>query len=493
MLRHFFLDKTNTIIKGSKSNTGLNPVMKLNYGNDISRGLIHFDTESIKRLAEDGDIQEDKCTFRLRMVNCFSVDGIPYEKVMSTNGNSDSKRACSFDLILIKLPQKFDAGRGFDFDTDFWVRGNRSHSEEGSSWYFSENGMVWECDKDKVNLNEGGINWPTIIRDKHLSGGIYDNDFISKEIEAFIDGRISKVVDIQHFDFGDENLNMDITSYVRDIIWHDECNYGLCLMFAPVYENMIKEESQYVGFFTDHTNTFFHPFVEMNDNEVVNDDRNAFCVGRKNRLYLYVANDGIPTDLDNLPVCSIDGTEYPVKKARTGTYYATIPAFPNSTPTPAVMYDNWTSLSIHGEPIEDIEMDFELMPAERRTTIGNKRKGVAEYIPQISGINDDEGIRRDETRTVYVDYRKRYSSEEKWRTLKSEYRLYVMDGTREYEVFPYSPIERGFQENFITINGSDMIPNEYHMDIKTYDATDVRIHKDVLIFRVVSDVTERYE
>ena len=58
MLRHFFLDKTNTIIKGSKSNTGLNPVMKLNYGNDISRGLLHFDTESIKRLAEDGDIQE---------------------------------------------------------------------------------------------------------------------------------------------------------------------------------------------------------------------------------------------------------------------------------------------------------------------------------------------------------------------------------------------------------------------------------------------------
>ena len=53
MIRHFFLDKTNTIIENSKHNTGLNPVLSLSYGNGIMRGLIHFGIQEIKEMIED--------------------------------------------------------------------------------------------------------------------------------------------------------------------------------------------------------------------------------------------------------------------------------------------------------------------------------------------------------------------------------------------------------------------------------------------------------
>ena len=78
MIRHFFLDKTNTIIKDSWQNTGLNPILHIGYGNNIMRGLIHFDINEIKTLIDDKTFANiDKLQFNLKMTNCFSVAGVP--------------------------------------------------------------------------------------------------------------------------------------------------------------------------------------------------------------------------------------------------------------------------------------------------------------------------------------------------------------------------------------------------------------------------------
>ena len=45
-----YISKTDTIISGSKLNTGLNPIAELVYGRDtiVSRILMYFDHEKIK-------------------------------------------------------------------------------------------------------------------------------------------------------------------------------------------------------------------------------------------------------------------------------------------------------------------------------------------------------------------------------------------------------------------------------------------------------------
>ena len=48
MIRHFFLDKTNTIIEDTTKNVGLNPILSIGYGKFLMRGLIHFDLNEIK-------------------------------------------------------------------------------------------------------------------------------------------------------------------------------------------------------------------------------------------------------------------------------------------------------------------------------------------------------------------------------------------------------------------------------------------------------------
>ena len=116
MVRHIFLDKTNTITKGSLWNTGLNPILEINYGKELSRGLIHFDVNEIGALIADGtysDPSKLKCT--LKMTNCASVDGLPYDKEIHHRASEPVERATSFDLVLYKLPQEFDAGKGFDY------------------------------------------------------------------------------------------------------------------------------------------------------------------------------------------------------------------------------------------------------------------------------------------------------------------------------------------------------------------------------------------
>ena len=159
MVRHIFLDKTNTITKGSLWNTGLNPILEINYGKELSRGLIHFDVNEIGALIADGtysDPSKLKCT--LKMTNCASVDGLPYDKEIHHRASEPVERATSFDLVLYKLPQEFDAGKGFDYAYDFWMQKNhsRAYVNMPSNWYYAQRARLWKVDAAVMEPDEYG-------------------------------------------------------------------------------------------------------------------------------------------------------------------------------------------------------------------------------------------------------------------------------------------------------------------------------------------------
>ena len=57
----------------------------------------------------------------------------------------------------------------------------------------------------------------------------------------------------------------------------------------------------------------------------------------------------------------------------------------------------------------------------------------------------------------------------------------------------YQPVERAFLNNFFIINTEDLIPNDYYVDIRVMNGRETRYYKKVLRFRVVSNVTNRYQ
>ena len=295
MVRHIFLDKTNTITRGSLWNTGLNPILELNYGNEVSRGLIHFDVNEIGDLISDGTFCDPaKLICTRKMTNCASVDGLPYDKYIHHRAVEPVERATSFDLVLYRLPQEFDAGKGFEYVSDFWLHANhsRAYVDMPSNWYYSESVKVWDADKDKVipddhgkieldavhpsyfyqyaktkivdvlpETGETGVvylikqkrgnnysgymyisgEWKllkerevgiltsgtTEVRYRiNLEGGVYKFDRLIEEYDRYLAGDDSIIVGSQHFDFGAENLEIDITKYVLDCLENGK-NYAI--------------------------------------------------------------------------------------------------------------------------------------------------------------------------------------------------------------------------------------------------------------------------
>ena len=98
---------------------------------------------------------------------------------------------------------------------------------------------------------------------------------------------------------------MDITDEVNSLITGGTTNYGYGIAFERDLELLIKNPSQYVGFFTRHTQTYYEPFLETVYNDPIRDDRKNFYKGKVNRLYFYTNIGGEPTNLDNNPSVTI--------------------------------------------------------------------------------------------------------------------------------------------------------------------------------------------
>ena len=466
MVKHTFLDKCCTIIKDSDLNTGLNPVAELNYGKGVTRALVHFDIDELKSLYEDKTFTEIKYLKHiLKLTNCGSVNNDIHDMSISSSLCDRKERATSFDVLLYKLPNEWDGGKGVDFITDFWITENHKVSNSGCNWFQRVNGANWE--------NEG----------------IYTSDFLSKEYDKFSAGEDSVIVARQHFDVGNENFEFDITDYVNKLIIGEEKNFGLGLCFSPMTETLKMKHQQYVGFFTCHTNTFFHPYLETRYEDVISDNRDSFSINKTNRLYLYCFDGENYYNLDEMPVCVIEGFEdkkIEVKQQGKGIYYAEFSLKKGEVEPNTILYDKWLNLSVNSEKMEDEEFEFVVLPQNKMFNVENS--GEEEYTITTDGIFDGERLNMGEKRKIGVTFRKKYTSNQ-YKVLDGcYYRIYVREAEKEIDVIEWHPLEKRFLSNRFYLDTTDLIPNKYFIDIRSKEKT----YKAICEFTVVSNITQRY-
>jgi hypothetical protein len=253
MIRHIFLDKCNTINKDSKLNTGLNPVVELNTGKHISRILLHFDVNDLKENVTSGNYQIENLKHILKMYNCGSINLPSFEEEVNV-GTYNKVRASSFDVYAFILPYEWDRGRGFDSEISYLKGSNTVNKKEGSTWFNTRTHNEWD--------EPGVYSYETLINNETL------------------------IVAKQHFDSGLEDLELDITDYVNNLLLDKLPNFGLGLMFCPEYEQ--SEDDLFVSFFGPETNTFFNPYVETTNSELILDNRYNFHLGVSNKLYFFL-------------------------------------------------------------------------------------------------------------------------------------------------------------------------------------------------------------
>lgn len=468
MINRTFINKSTSIIKNSKFNFGLNPICELNRGREIiSRALIYFDVQDIKNRIQDKTYADpSKLKHVLKLTNCGSINtDLINKKIPSSDLNGAKERATSFDVILFLIPQEWDEGRGFDYGVDFWMDGKPSYSIHGCNWFQSKDAVKWPED------------------------GVYSNGTLQKEFDKFLQNEDSIIIGCQHFDFGNENFEFDITKTVNKFVNNEIANYGIGIAFSPLLEDTVADYTQYVGFFNEKTNTFFEPYLETLYDEYVNDDRANFYLNKKNRLYLYSYIGGDLENLDNIPICKINEQEYEVKQATKGIYYIEILLKNNDIEPDTILYDNWSNLAYKGQHIDDVEMEFVVLSPNNFFNIGQKSIEPKTYVPFISGINDNEDLIQGENRVVIIDFRKRYTTNERNLVENAEYRIFVKDGKREIDVIKFTPIEKAFLYNYFTINTSEFVPNTYYVDIKVKYGLQTNVYKEKLKFNIISNIT----
>lgn len=467
MIIRTFITKSNTIVENSKHNFGLNPVCALHYGSTISRFLVYFDINNIIEHYTNGDISiGDNVVHKLKMYNCGSIDRKRFnETINGFCGTGERKRAVSFEVIAFRVPCDWDKGIGFDSSLDFWLIGDNCVSDDASSWDFAYNGKVWPN-----------------------GGGVYTNDFLGKEYVKFENGEDSVIIGRQKFDFGNENLEIDITKYINDVIDGKIQNNGICIAFSPLTETIEMGQVQYVGFFNENTNTFFQPYVESVCNKRIIDNRFNFVLGRENKL-LFICNlGGKLANLDEIPTCTINGMEYPVKQLKKGVYEATVKVGLNEFEPDSILYDNWGNIKVSGVSFDDVELEFVVNKAETFFSFGKAIRNKKSYSPLVSGVNMMEEINRGEIRNVSVYFKEEYTNNTYEIVEDTKYRIYVKDGSKEIDVMSDN-VEQIEDFNTFTINTNELLPNVYYVDLFIKHNGETRVFKNVLEFKVVNNST----
>lgn len=465
MVIRTYFDKNNTIVKNSNVNTGLNPVTELFYGGEsgyeqYSRFLFHFDESRLKTLYTGGTFTDlSKLTHTLRLTNTGSFDK---DLLNGTMGSKD--RATSFDLIVFKINQPWDNGCGYDYTPSLFLSGNDAFSVGSSNWVSPQTGLNWS----------GGT-------------GVYSGSSSGLTIGT------------QHFDKGNENIEIDITSYVNGVLTGDT-NYGLGIAYAGPYEQMSSIALQYVGFFTNNTQTFYEPFVESIYNNHIVDDRNNFYLDKNNKLYLYVNLAGNPTNLDAIPSVNIYDqndilfsayTSSAVTHVTKGVYSIDIIVPTTSTNNCTMYTDVWTGITINGVTRPDIELDFAIKDSLGYYNIGNNSSLPKKVAVNVGGLQNKEKIKRGDIRKVIVSARIPYTVEQTQDISGLQYRLWVSEGTSELTVIDFQPVEMTNNNYYFLLDTASLIPNTYYLDILVSSSLEVTTIKNAIQFDIVSQVDLR--
>lgn len=449
-----YLDKSNTIVYNSTINTAQNPVCELCYGDGYTRVLINVNIDRIRNMVNDKTFADvTKLRHVLRMKNCWGFQSLKSNIILSSSKQTAKERTSGFDLYLLRMPEFWDSGVGNSYSVDGFLINNVTVSENGSNWYNSTTETEWA-------EGPGGITGITT----------------------------GNTVFVQHFDIGNEDIEMDITSEINNMMANNIPNNGFMLCFPKILEETNTNIEQYVGFFTNNTTTFYKPYLETTYDENIVDDRNHFYSGKDNRLYFYSLIGGTYQNLDNGLTCTIDGTAYTVKQATKGIYYVELPSSVTDTLTEGQMYyDIWSGISYNGKAFPDVEMEFFVKDSLGYFNFNNSLYAPERYVPSVYGIKMGEKLNRGQVKKVFVHPRVEYTTNTIDNITGMQYRVYVKDANKEITVIDYESINRTFDSNFFIIDTNSFLPNTYYIDIKISTNNEELTHKSRLMFEIVNE------
>ncbi len=450
-----YFEKNNTILKDLYVNTSKNPSTEIFYGNGFSKFIFKIDLTDLQNKINNGDlIITTGTTHTLHLTNCIFGN----ETFKGAHRGTARERATSFDLILFRINQFWDEGVGFDYEDsgNEMSTNNKSFVQRPSNWYFRTTTDEWTIP------------------------GIYSTG--------------TTIIETIHFDNGNENIDVDITSYINDVLEGNIQNNGLGLAFSIPYGNLSTDIEKSVSFFTKYTQTFFEPYLDSSFEDRIVDNRYDFIEKTNQNLYLYVSKNGNYINLDELPIVNIlDTSNNPImnlvnltsEHVRKGVYKITFGIDGTLCDGKRFFYDNWTNLILDGVNLSDVKQKFIPKKLSSSIMMGENNTSFERFKVQFYGIQQNEKIIRGDIRKVVVNFR---SIDNPLNTILSEsyYRLFIKEGNTNVIVHDWTLMDVS-NENFFMMDTTNYIPREYFMEIKGKHNNEEIHYNEYIKFEILSE------
>jgi hypothetical protein len=460
--------KSNTIAGSTFSslNSGQNAVTDLWYGgggtdtapdkrNSVSRFMINFDLSSLQQKISNKEINDSLITsYKLKLKNSK-----PRDLVLEDDYEYDilfKKIATSFDLICFPVNKYWEEGRGYDLTKEIYIvkqKGNAQYSGV-SNWNYATSTITWD------------------------QPGIFTNPTASTSFNS-----------TQHFDKGDEDIDMDITDIVRDWLSGGSENYGLAIAYRRDYE-LLSTNTRYIcSFFTEKTNTAFKPYIEVSYNQVIQDDRKQITNNRPSNLFLYTFSGHNFVNIINISAVTVD-----IKKGATTVYSGLIPSqlstgvyYINvwmSAATIGEKYtDVWNNISFSNYDNQNIEQTFQI----QKNYFTSVKPSINEYVLETYGIEQGMTVFQNEKLRVYCDLRVSFSIQKPSTPYSLQYRLIMNNQT---EIIPWTEVNQAViddcKTNYFDIDASWLLHNQtYQINFKISEMGTNRIMPEKIDLKVL--------
>ncbi len=458
-------EKSNTIASGfyENFNSGFNPAALLWYGgensrNSISRYLIKFDLIELQQKLNSKEINPDFISsFRLKLKNVVP-DGELLESDFEFS-KRENKIASSFDLIAFPINKSWDQGRGYDLLGTQYVKISQfcdTNLTGYSNWNYATSTTLWD---------EPGVFLNPITAVTYYSS--------------------------QHFDKGDEDLDMDITDIVNDWLSGGSQNNGICIAYSNQFE-ITNDDTRYLSrFFTEKTNTAFKPYLEVvYDNQIIRDDRIRVANNRVSRLLLNVFSGNTSENYFSAGTVSIKTlsnvdviTGLTPQHLTKGIYYVDI-LFTGGTKNQRYK-DVWENITFNpGIDQQNFEQQFQMLG----NFYNNYPTETNDYAVSLYGLSNNEILKKGETIRIYADTRIAYSTKVPTEYYGLEYRLIQNEIT---EIIPWTSFNtivlNNCNKEYIDLDTSWLLDNQnYKIELRINELGTKKIIDELVYFRVES-------
>jgi hypothetical protein len=221
-------------------------------------------------------------------------------------------------------------------------------------------------------------------------------------------------------------------------------------------------------------------------------------MGKSNKLYLYIYEDGNFINLDQNPLVSIsDSQGNPIQGLQNlstclrtrGVYEVTLPPLIGYQ-TPCTFTDTWSNIELNGFNLPNQVNEFVLYPFKKSIQIGTNTNDPSQYGFSYYGLKQDERILNTDIRKVGVIIKQAYTTNKQLPNVDGQYRVYVKEGTTEVVVQDWTTLNRTPNEYYFMFDTRDKIPNEYFVDIKVTTSGQINVYKQQINFFIVNVKSE---